>query len=746
MKHHCIKKLTAFTLSLSVAAGLIVTPTSAANPETVVDATAPYSGKTLVAINTDYAIGKISDSDTWDSLVANAETTGAVSFSEDLSVPDADMNFLIDTMDTVGLMDFDENGLGIIDPSSILPELTPEEIEYFSTLEENKEPLATVSETATTLTARAYTTSTYTTATFELVYEGEYCSIWNLQDGDERFLLGVDEAKAMADQYDTEYYQDVVDYFGDPLDADHNNDGKTAFLCYDLYGDADTITSSYTAGYFWSSNVWYNSLDCVHVDSAHGMGYTSSTVDYTPDYTKCMKTLIHELQHLICYDILGSTTNYPTFLNEGFSDACSHLVVGPSSLYSRLNYFNLLNYNASSLTGGKIALTAWNSQISTLPNYCYAYLFGQYIRSQSSYGDRIYQVYLNDVKDNDTGFSQWDYVEYLADMLEFEDAEEMINSFYIALANPTGSGVYSFNNLDFYMTPSVPKVSGEQTIIQGGVAYFTQTGDFSPVDAGDNIIFYSVSQDMELEEIAVTTGESAKTTYTTGDTLDVTDLSLTITYSNGATQTIAVTEDMISGFDSTIAVEELTLTVTYEGLTTTFTVTVEKPYAPEEPYVQIGTDQEHQDYSNGYHLILAFTNDPDVGFYYDGNAMYDVSASGYTSDDGYYYEYAFAWLAGGTSTEADSDLVASIAEETTFVDPLVTVGERSEDHTVLAYDGNVNSSAATDLRDAVIVMAVYVGVESYFTNYPEIVLLCDLNNDGVVNTEDCACVFAAYLD
>lgn len=77
-----------------------------------------------------------------------------------------------------------------------------------------------------------------------------------------------------------------------------------------------------------------------------------------------------------------------------------------------------------------------------------------------------------------------------------------------------------------------------------------------------------------LESIAVTT-PPVKQVYLEGkDALDVTGGKLTLTYNYGDTQEVDLAMDMVTGFDNTVAGEQ-TLTVTYEGKTTTFTVTIQ---------------------------------------------------------------------------------------------------------------------------------------------------------------------------
>ena len=65
-----------------------------------------------------------------------------------------------------------------------------------------------------------------------------------------------------------------------------------------------------------------------------------------------------------------------------------------------------------------------------------------------------------------------------------------------------------------------------------------------------------------------------KTEYKTGDSLDVTNLTIEAVYSNGGKQTVPVTAAMVSGFNSSSAAENQILTISYEGQTTTYTVKI----------------------------------------------------------------------------------------------------------------------------------------------------------------------------
>ena len=72
-----------------------------------------------------------------------------------------------------------------------------------------------------------------------------------------------------------------------------------------------------------------------------------------------------------------------------------------------------------------------------------------------------------------------------------------------------------------------------------------------------------------------------KTVYQVGEPLDVTGLTIEVRMSDGSTMISPVTVGMVSGFDSAAAVENQVLTITYQGKTTTYTISVQAP--PEPP-------------------------------------------------------------------------------------------------------------------------------------------------------------------
>lgn len=101
-------------------------------------------------------------------------------------------------------------------------------------------------------------------------------------------------------------------------------------------------------------------------------------------------------------------------------------------------------------------------------------------------------------------------------------------------------------------------------------------GSFTAVITYDGLTTnytYNVTDD----EVSIAMGTTPKTNYLVGDSLDVTGGTIIVTKKSGATDTVAIAPTMVSGFSSASVVTGQTLTVTYNGLTTTYQINVTNP-------------------------------------------------------------------------------------------------------------------------------------------------------------------------
>ena len=114
--------------------------------------------------------------------------------------------------------------------------------------------------------------------------------------------------------------------------------------------------------------------------------------------------------------------------------------------------------------------------------------------------------------------------------------------------------------------------AGETSGLTSGTYYVRIKGDGNR-EAGAAAIITVPDSGPSVVSIAInSTGH--KTSYKVGDTLDVTGLTLMVTMSDNSTRTVAVTSGMVSNFDTSVPAQRRTLTILYEGQTTTYNITI----------------------------------------------------------------------------------------------------------------------------------------------------------------------------
>lgn len=150
---------------------------------------------------------------------------------------------------------------------------------------------------------------------------------------------------------------------------------------------------------------------------------------------------------------------------------------------------------------------------------------------------------------------EYGYYTYTAQGLKLEVIEDDL----CVSAPGSGDAIIPLEDGRYEITVSVPaEYTAEKQPIQGTVVL--TVGDAAPV----------------ISTIAIESTDH-KTSYLTGEALDVSGLTLLVTMSDGSTRTVEVTADMVSGFDSSAPAESQTLTVSYEGKTAVYTVSIAAP-------------------------------------------------------------------------------------------------------------------------------------------------------------------------
>lgn len=128
----------------------------------------------------------------------------------------------------------------------------------------------------------------------------------------------------------------------------------------------------------------------------------------------------------------------------------------------------------------------------------------------------------------------------------------------------------------FYDDGTMETVAISPDMVSGYDPYKTGQQPLTVTYGGRTTTFVVTVNEPVMPESIVITKSPDKTAYRLGEELDLTGAELTAFYDDGSTETVAITPDMVSGYDrNKIGIQALT--VTYKGKTTTFAATVYRP-------------------------------------------------------------------------------------------------------------------------------------------------------------------------
>ncbi|WP_414043112.1 M30 family zinc metallopeptidase [Macrococcus sp. EM39E] len=316
----------------------------------------------------------------------------------------------------------------------------------------------------------------------KLLYDGSKAQVWV---ADNR----VTEAKAnqIGQEFDNKIGPLVEQKFSTPSDIDQN--GKINILVFDIKDDYET-TKSYVGGYFHPRDLLMmsgsNMSETFYMDTYPSMGKNAEM-----DVTKIYTTLAHEYQHMVNFNrnVLVEKGDFingkmDTWLNEAFSMA-SEQIYSKQVLTKRIEYFN----KSQTIANGRSVLQ-WNNNDDVLSNYSLSYLFGQYLRTQSSNGDAIFKEILED---------QGTTIETLQRAIHKNisptmSVGEFLTNFRVALEKQEATGKYGFKGEAGFDTIQPIHISSlPKGLAPGGAVVFDAQDTFKvPTDKGENIKYVEV--------------------------------------------------------------------------------------------------------------------------------------------------------------------------------------------------------------------------------------------------------------
>ncbi|MDE6661716.1 MAG: chitobiase/beta-hexosaminidase C-terminal domain-containing protein [Lachnospiraceae bacterium] len=460
----------------------------------LIDTESPYDGDYLLVANVSTIAGGASES------VGELPTEDAASYNMESS------NESAFSSENPYIYDFDDNGRGIIDPASFLPEPVFDEagVDYQAS-----------EETAETTYYIGYERIFYLDRTSGATYDpvecvcvaiSKYSTVWVPLD-DPIYVKNAGDMQEYMDELAKEFdnqFPKMTESFGSKERVDElygDNDGKTALLCYDIDGNGMS-GDTYTAGYFYylDLNINHtkktkNNIDCLHIDSWHGMNRKTASNTLDPLYSK--RTMVHELQHMINYSICRDNENsfnklnIPTYLNEAYSEAAAHLCYGAAT--NRIKTYNQYSY----IDEGKVSLLNWGGY-HKLSNYALSYLFSQYIRIQYENGENIYKDTMADLTETNDLFG------IIANKLGVS-REELLFNFHAALFLKNAEGEYGFGGEAWAETFRSKSTKADTALsLEPGAAVVIPFSDsFEPSGAGKNIRFAGMYKELTKDDVEV---------------------------------------------------------------------------------------------------------------------------------------------------------------------------------------------------------------------------------------------------
>jgi hypothetical protein len=322
-----------------------------------------------------------------------------------------------------------------------------------------------------------------------LAYSGTKANVWVYNNE----LTDVD-AQKLGHEFDSKIHPSVVSNFG--IESDVNQDGKVNILCFDIQ-DGYTNSGGFVSGYFWAGDLYSgtgsNQSEIFYIDT-----YPTMDNGGKKDVSQAYSTLAHEFQHMVNFNrnvlIEGSDTEMDIWLDEALAMAAEQIYTG-QGLYDRIYYYN----QSSSIRNGH-SLLYWDHYGDTLANYSLSYLFGQYLKLQTSLGNQVFRKILEAPNNNYLAVEKV-AKDYINPNLTFG---QLMTNFRIALLFKEATGIYGFKGDPIFDAVKTQIYTGNTASLRGGgavvKAYNSEDGFKVPDQKGSNVTYTLLNVDREPGE------------------------------------------------------------------------------------------------------------------------------------------------------------------------------------------------------------------------------------------------------
>lgn len=234
-----------------------------------------------------------------------------------------------------------------------------------------------------TFRAQKVTDGTWYNATGTLLATGEHSLVF----AENGHGITPETAQEIADEFDNEIYEPIVDAFGEASDVDNN--GKVVIFLLDIIDGYSG--GGFVAGYFDPTHQFAKTT----YTNSNEMDMLFMDVDpLVPASDQFYGTLAHEFQHLINFNVAyleGNGVEFDVWINEGLSTAAEYVYSGTIDVDGRVAWFNADPTGSISAGNNFFVWNGfWENEGDQLSNYATAYLFFQWLRIHAPNGVEIY--------------------------------------------------------------------------------------------------------------------------------------------------------------------------------------------------------------------------------------------------------------------------------------------------------------------------------------------------------------------
>jgi len=323
----------------------------------------------------------------------------------------------------------------------------------------------------------------------ELLYEGTRCNVWG-----EKGSATKEDAKKVADKFDTSIYQKMVNNFGftdagieldgggianttmELADWYGDGDGKLCILLLDIKDDYSASNRTYTAGYFWAGDLMQKDNSEYKYSNEKDMIFIDTNPGLKNDTENTYATLAHEMQHMMSFVTGQMTRNraFDTWVDEGLSSAAEWVYFNNLTSNGRVKSYT---DNRSGLINKGNNFFVWDNHrdnnFALLDDYSTVYLFFQWLRIQADSTTDIYKYIITSEYSDYNAVT--DSFSYMKDDNSYLSWPKLLETWLAANRISDPSNIYGYKGQITIKAPYVPANTSSLSLSPGEGVYSKTT-------------------------------------------------------------------------------------------------------------------------------------------------------------------------------------------------------------------------------------------------------------------------------